>query len=137
MARYAIMNEETVAMRKEHDAFNNDITLRLQKLHEKYPFFNQEATNNQKGLQIPFPAKVQRKAAMSDNNEEIDLTDVVVAHPVLADQNELIMQLMQQIAEMRVEMQRKQDLPPPIFTFNAQLDGRPPAQIPPPNVEQA
>ena len=73
---------------------------------------------------------------MSDNNEEIDLTDVVVAQPVLADQNELILQLMQQIAEMRVEMQRKQDLPPPIFTVNAQPDERPPAQIPPPKVEQ-
>uniref|UniRef100_M1CPN5 Uncharacterized protein n=1 Tax=Solanum tuberosum TaxID=4113 RepID=M1CPN5_SOLTU len=46
MARYAVMNEKTVAMRKEHDAFNNDITMRLQKLHGKYPFFNQEATNS-------------------------------------------------------------------------------------------
>ena len=46
MARYAVMNEETVAMRKKHDAFNNDITMRLQKLHVKYPFFNQEATNS-------------------------------------------------------------------------------------------
>uniref|UniRef100_M1D8V0 Uncharacterized protein n=1 Tax=Solanum tuberosum TaxID=4113 RepID=M1D8V0_SOLTU len=46
MARYAVMNEETIAMRKEHDAFNNDITMRLQKLHGKYPFFNQEATNS-------------------------------------------------------------------------------------------
>ena len=74
---------------------------------------------------------------MGDNNEEIDLTDVVVAQHVLADQNELILQLMQQIAEMRVEMQRRQDLPPPTFAVNAQPDGRPPAQIPPPNVEQA
>ena len=74
---------------------------------------------------------------MDDNNEEISLTDVVVAQPTLADQNELILQLMQQIAEMRVEIQRKQDLPPPIFVVNAQPDGRPPAQIPPPNVEQA
>ena len=31
---------------------------------------------------------------MGDNNEETDLTDVVVAQPVLADQNELILQLM-------------------------------------------
>uniref|UniRef100_M1DR70 Uncharacterized protein n=1 Tax=Solanum tuberosum TaxID=4113 RepID=M1DR70_SOLTU len=74
---------------------------------------------------------------MGDNNEEIDLTDVVVAQPVLANPNELILQLMQQIDEMRVEMQRKQDLPPPIFAGNAQPDGRPPVQIPPPNVEQA
>uniref|UniRef100_M1CMG0 Uncharacterized protein n=1 Tax=Solanum tuberosum TaxID=4113 RepID=M1CMG0_SOLTU len=46
MARYAVINEETVAMRKEHDAFNNDITTRLQKLYGKYPFFHQEATNS-------------------------------------------------------------------------------------------
>ncbi|XP_049346831.1 uncharacterized protein LOC125811394 [Solanum verrucosum] len=38
---------------------------------------------------------------------------------------------------MRVEMQKRQDLPPPIFAVNTQPDGRPPAQIPPPNVEQA
>ena len=74
---------------------------------------------------------------MSDNNEEISLTDVVVAQPGLVDQNELILQLMQQIAEMRVEMQRRQDLPPPIFAVNTPPDGRPPVQIPPPNVEQA
>uniref|UniRef100_M1BPH1 Uncharacterized protein n=1 Tax=Solanum tuberosum TaxID=4113 RepID=M1BPH1_SOLTU len=40
MARYAVMNEETVVMRKEHDAFNNDITMSLKKQHGKYPFFN-------------------------------------------------------------------------------------------------
>uniref|UniRef100_M1DDA2 Uncharacterized protein n=1 Tax=Solanum tuberosum TaxID=4113 RepID=M1DDA2_SOLTU len=44
MTRYAIMNEETAAMRKKHDVFNNDITMRLQKLRGKYSFFNQEAT---------------------------------------------------------------------------------------------
>uniref|UniRef100_A0A0V0HK30 Putative ovule protein n=1 Tax=Solanum chacoense TaxID=4108 RepID=A0A0V0HK30_SOLCH len=49
MARYAVMNEETVAMRKEHAAFNNDITMSLQKLHGEYPFFNQEATNSGPG----------------------------------------------------------------------------------------
>ncbi|XP_015163374.1 uncharacterized protein [Solanum tuberosum] len=74
---------------------------------------------------------------MGDNNEETSLTDVVVAQPALADQNELIIQLMQQIAEMRVEMKRKQDLPPPIFAVNAQPDGRPLAQIPIPDMEQA
>ena len=55
---------------------------------------------------------------MGDNNEEISLTDVMVAQPALADQNELILQLMQQIVEMRVEMQKKQDLLPPIFVVN-------------------
>ena len=37
-------------------------------------------------------------------NEEVSLTDVVAAQPTVEDQNELILQLMQQIAEMRVEM---------------------------------
>uniref|UniRef100_M1E0F6 Uncharacterized protein n=1 Tax=Solanum tuberosum TaxID=4113 RepID=M1E0F6_SOLTU len=46
MAKYAIMNEETVAIRKERDVFNNDITMRLQKLHGKYSFFNQETTSS-------------------------------------------------------------------------------------------
>ena len=41
---------------------------------------------------------------MGDINEEVSLTDVVVAQPTVAEQNELIMQ---QIAEMRVEMQRR------------------------------
>ena len=45
---------------------------------------------------------------MGDNNDEIDMNDVVVAQPASADKNELIMQLMQQIAKMRVEMQRIQ-----------------------------
>uniref|UniRef100_M1DQY1 Uncharacterized protein n=1 Tax=Solanum tuberosum TaxID=4113 RepID=M1DQY1_SOLTU len=40
MARYAIMNEETADMRKEHDVFNNDITMRLQKICVKCYFFN-------------------------------------------------------------------------------------------------
>uniref|UniRef100_M1CTR6 Uncharacterized protein n=1 Tax=Solanum tuberosum TaxID=4113 RepID=M1CTR6_SOLTU len=46
MARYIVMNVKTVAMQKEHDAFNNDITMRLQELHGKYSFFNQEATSS-------------------------------------------------------------------------------------------
>uniref|UniRef100_M1DNZ5 Integrase core domain containing protein n=1 Tax=Solanum tuberosum TaxID=4113 RepID=M1DNZ5_SOLTU len=45
MARYDTMNEETVAMRKEHDVFNKDITMRLQKIRGKCFFFNQEANN--------------------------------------------------------------------------------------------
>ena len=49
---------------------------------------------------------------MGDNNEEISLSDVVVAQLTIADQNELIMQLMQQIAKLRVEMQRRHNLPP-------------------------
>ena len=48
---------------------------------------------------------------MGDNNEEVSLTDIVVPQPTVAEQNELIMQLIQQVAEMRVEMQRRKDLP--------------------------
>lgn len=33
------------------------------------------------------------KAWMSDNNDEISLTDVVVAQPSIVDENELIQQL--------------------------------------------
>ncbi|TMW81264.1 hypothetical protein EJD97_010805, partial [Solanum chilense] len=60
----------------------------------------------------------------------------VVAQPAAADKNELIMQLMQQIAEMRVEMQRMQDLPNRISSFNPPRDGRPPLHFPPSNAEQ-
>uniref|UniRef100_M1DLF8 Repressor protein n=1 Tax=Solanum tuberosum TaxID=4113 RepID=M1DLF8_SOLTU len=74
---------------------------------------------------------------MGDNNEEIGLTDVIVAQPVIADQNKLIMQLMQQITKMRVEMQRIQDLPNLGFAFNAPADGWPPLHFPPSNAEQA
>ena len=61
---------------------------------------------------------------MGDNNEEVSLTDFVVAQPTAAEHNELVMQLMQQIAEIRVEMQQKHDPPPPGFASNA-VDGRP------------
>ncbi|KAK6777925.1 hypothetical protein RDI58_024643 [Solanum bulbocastanum] len=47
------------------------------------------------------------------------------------------MQLMQQIAEMRVKMQRRQDSPNPVFAFNALADGRPPLHFPPSNTKQA
>uniref|UniRef100_M1DI32 Integrase core domain containing protein n=1 Tax=Solanum tuberosum TaxID=4113 RepID=M1DI32_SOLTU len=75
------------------------------------------------------------KVVMGDNNEEIGLTDVVVAQPVIADQNELIMQLMQQITEMRVEMQRRQDSPNPVYAFNAPADERLPLHFPSSNAE--
>uniref|UniRef100_M1D9J8 Uncharacterized protein n=1 Tax=Solanum tuberosum TaxID=4113 RepID=M1D9J8_SOLTU len=63
MARYAIMNKETVAMRKEHDVFNNDITMRLQKIREKCSFFNQEANNG--------PEDTHPGATEEDTDEEI------------------------------------------------------------------
>ena len=66
---------------------------------------------------------------MGDNYDEVSLTDVVVAQPIVVEQNELIAQLMQQIADMRVEMQRRQDTPPPGFSPNF-LDARPPTYFP-------
>ena len=60
---------------------------------------------------------------MGDNNEEVSLTDVVVAQPTIADQNELILQLTQQIAEIRVEMKKRQDLPPPGLLLTVLMGG--------------
>ena len=73
---------------------------------------------------------------MGDSNEEVSLTNVVVDQPTVADQNELILQLMQQIAEIKVEMQRIYDLPPPAFDANA-ADGRPPIYFPSSNMDLA
>ena len=66
---------------------------------------------------------------MGDNNDEVSLTNVVGAQPTVAEQNELIAQLMQQIADMRVEMQRRQDTPPPGFVPNF-IDIRPSTYFP-------
>ncbi|XP_069155857.1 uncharacterized protein [Solanum lycopersicum] len=74
------------------------------------------------------------KTVMGDNNDEGRLTDVVVAQPTVVEQNELIMQLMQQIAEMKNEMQRRQDAPPPGFGTNI-ADARPPVYFPSSNID--
>ncbi|KAK4729582.1 hypothetical protein R3W88_022570 [Solanum pinnatisectum] len=63
MARYAIMNEETAAMRKEHDVFNKDITRRLQKIHEKCSFVNQETNSG--------PKDTHPRATEENTGEEI------------------------------------------------------------------
>lgn len=67
---------------------------------------------------------------MGDKNEEISLTNVVVDQPTIPNQNELIMQLMQQIAEVSVEMQMRHDLFNLGFTVNSSIDGRPPLSFP-------
>ncbi|TMW83237.1 hypothetical protein EJD97_002420 [Solanum chilense] len=68
---------------------------------------------------FPSQSSDKGKAVMGDVNEDVSLIDVVVAQRTIADQNEFILQLMmQQIAEMRVEMQRRHDLPPPGFAAN-------------------
>ena len=98
-----------------------------------HPYFTRS-----KGTTDSFPRKDsnKRKEVIRDNNEQVSLTGVVVDQPTIADQNELIMQLMQQIAEIRVEMQRRQDLPPPGFTTNA-INGRPPLYFPFSNMDPA
>lgn len=63
----------------------------------------------------------------------MSLTDVLVSQPIIADLKDLILQLMQLIPEMRVEMQMRQDLPPPGFAGNT-ADGRPPIYFPSSNI---
>ena len=91
-----------------------------------HPYFTRS-----KGPADSFPRQSsdKGKTVMGDFNEEVSLTDVVVAQPTIADQNEFILQLMQQIAEMKVEMQRRQETPPPGFGPNI-ADGRPPIYFP-------
>ncbi|KAK4733993.1 hypothetical protein R3W88_008254 [Solanum pinnatisectum] len=146
MARYAIMDEETAVMQKEHDVFNKDITKRLQKIHEKCSFFNQEANSGPKDT----PPGVTKE----DTEEEIVYRPPFQGqHPYFtrskgpADsfpsqsswkgKSTMGDNLMQQLAEMRVEMQRRQDLPSSTFAFNAPADKRPPLHFPPSNMEQA
>ena len=59
---------------------------------EDHPYFTRS-----KGPAYSFPKQSSDggKAVMGDNNEEVSLTDVVVAQPTVAEQNELIMKLMQ------------------------------------------
>ena len=91
-----------------------------------------------KGLDsFPGQSSDKGKSVMGDNNEEINLTDIVVAQPTTTHQNELIMQSMQQITEMIVEMQRRHDLPPPDFTDNSLTDGRSLLYFPSSYIEQA
>uniref|UniRef100_M1DDI9 Uncharacterized protein n=1 Tax=Solanum tuberosum TaxID=4113 RepID=M1DDI9_SOLTU len=63
MEKYAIMNEETVALRKKHDVFNNDITMRLQKICGKCSFFGQKINSG--------PEDTHLGATEEDTGEEI------------------------------------------------------------------
>ena len=60
----------------------------------------------------------------------------MVAKLAITDQNEPMMQLIQQIAKMRVEMQRIQYLPPLCFTANASTNGMSPLYFLFSNMEQ-
>uniref|UniRef100_M1DZW8 Uncharacterized protein n=1 Tax=Solanum tuberosum TaxID=4113 RepID=M1DZW8_SOLTU len=45
MIKCDVISKKTVVVRKEHDVFKNDITMRLQKICGKFSFFNQEANS--------------------------------------------------------------------------------------------
>ena len=68
---------------------------------------------------------------MTQNNENVGLTEVAIVQPPGIDQNELIKQLMQQIAELRVELQKKQDLSIPNMDVNTLRNKRLPLHFPP------
>uniref|UniRef100_M1DN57 Uncharacterized protein n=1 Tax=Solanum tuberosum TaxID=4113 RepID=M1DN57_SOLTU len=90
-----------------HDAIDHNIGRCLRFCYEAESLVNMGKIQvKSKGPTDSFPSQSSQKgkAAMGDNNEKTSLTDIVMAHPALAHQNELILQLMQQIAEMRVEM---------------------------------
>lgn len=57
-----------------------------------HPYFTRS-----KGPTDSFPDQSSHKGKveMGDNNEEISMTDIVLAQPAIVDQDELIMQLMQ------------------------------------------
>jgi len=67
---------------------------------------------------------------MTQNSENIGLTEVAIVLPPTVEQNELIAQLMQHIAELRVELQKKQDLSISIVDINNPSDGRLPLYFP-------
>ncbi|XP_055814653.1 uncharacterized protein LOC129884368 [Solanum dulcamara] len=72
---------------------------------------------------------------MTGNNDNASLTDIIVTDPVIAEQNELIAQLVQQIAEMRVEIRKNRELSNLAIAANTpvQGEGRPPFHFPSPN----
>uniref|UniRef100_M1DG04 Uncharacterized protein n=1 Tax=Solanum tuberosum TaxID=4113 RepID=M1DG04_SOLTU len=63
MTKCDVINKKTVAVRKEHDVFKNNITMRLQKIRGKCSFFNQEANS---GFEDTHPG-----ATEEDGDEEI------------------------------------------------------------------
>uniref|UniRef100_M1E0C3 Uncharacterized protein n=1 Tax=Solanum tuberosum TaxID=4113 RepID=M1E0C3_SOLTU len=67
---------------------------------------------------------------MVNKSEDIGLTKTATVHPSTTEQNELIVQLMQQISEMRVELQKKQDLPISTVTVNVLGDEWPTLYFP-------
>lgn len=68
---------------------------------------------------------------MADNSDDVGFTEVVVAQTFVVDQNQLILYLMQHIADLNAKMQKKQDLPNLIFLVNPLGEGRPTLNFPP------
>ncbi|KAK4716154.1 hypothetical protein R3W88_014492 [Solanum pinnatisectum] len=58
---------------------------------------------------------------MTRNGENIGLNEIIITNPIITEQNELIAQLAQQIAEMRVEMHKTRELANLAITANAPL----------------
>uniref|UniRef100_M1DFK5 Uncharacterized protein n=1 Tax=Solanum tuberosum TaxID=4113 RepID=M1DFK5_SOLTU len=105
-----------------HDAIDHNIGKCLRYLELVYvdkladhPYFTRS-----KAPKDSFPDQNSRKekSAMGDNNDDNGLTEVVIAQLFIVEQNELIMELMQQIAYLKAEVQKKQDLPNPFFSVN-------------------
>uniref|UniRef100_M1DQ46 Uncharacterized protein n=1 Tax=Solanum tuberosum TaxID=4113 RepID=M1DQ46_SOLTU len=98
------------------------------RIQVEFPPMVNAITRRSKAPKDSFPSQNSRngKSTMGDNVEDTGLTYVVMAHPIIPDQNELIMQLMQQITGRRVEIQRRQDLPNSGFALNAPAYERPP-----------
>ncbi|TMW80781.1 hypothetical protein EJD97_015181 [Solanum chilense] len=147
-AREAMIDSETAALLAKSMLLDKELTVHMNLTGGKDPAYEQGAANSGPDNAHPemtkeddaeeikladhpyftrskdpadsFPRQSsdRGKAVMGDNNEEVSLTEVVVAQPTVAEQNELNMQLMQQVAKMRVEMQRRQDVPPPGFSPN-------------------
>jgi len=72
---------------------------------------------------------------MTGNGENIGLNEITITDPIIAEKNELIAQLAQQIVEMRAEMHKSRELANLAITANTPLPNseRPPLYFPTPN----
>uniref|UniRef100_M1DXM6 Uncharacterized protein n=1 Tax=Solanum tuberosum TaxID=4113 RepID=M1DXM6_SOLTU len=62
MARHAIVNEETTAMRKGDNVFKDRIAIRLQRLREEYPLLDNA---------VPVPEGTKSEVVEEEPEEEI------------------------------------------------------------------
>ncbi|KAK4706407.1 hypothetical protein R3W88_034037 [Solanum pinnatisectum] len=69
---------------------------------------------------------------MVENVENTDLDEITVNDPIIVEQNKLIAQLFQQIAEMRPEMDKTRDVTNLAIIANTPTpdNGRPPLHFP-------